>query len=210
MPAAKVVDPFGSPDSQTITGVGCLCEVMLLEQKYDKHGQLTTKQTGGSKIEADFSQHALVQLQIYNEKHKLVVSKLEINSPYILQALDTVVQFYPDNPTPFDEPTTIESPYMVLCHHWEELSSYATTQGDEARMHLNLLLGLMEREMGADKRKYERLLAVGHTTFPFLWTICKPGNLLSAEKCGQYRLYRLLRFTYGEDPSLGRCCDLVF
>lgn len=205
----RMADPPESAENPTSATFGSLCEVKLLEQRYDEHGRLITNQIEGKKAKDDFSQHALVQRLIFSQDNKLVETRLDINSPYILQALDTVADFYPAHPAPFNEPVTIQGPYMILGHYWEELSNYASsTQDDKASVHLDLLLRFMEREMGDGKRKSERLLAVGHITFPFLWMICKPGSLLLAERCGQYRLFRLLGATYGEHCMAGRYCKL--
>lgn len=190
-------------DSEKEAHVGTLCELMVLDQQYDKNGKLVviSKIDRSEGSDPEFTEHALVHRRIFNKFNELVETKLAINSPYILKALESVVEYYPSHPTYFNEPLTIDRPYMLLCHHWAELEEYRTnTTSDEARMHLNFLLGFMDRELGQDKKKSERLIKVGHTSFALCWTIFKPGALIVSQGA-QTHLYRLRKIKYSQDQE---------
>jgi len=201
--------------------IGHLCELMVLNQHYDKDGNLivntTTAAAGESEDDSNYSNHALVHRRTFNKAHEIADAEVEINSPQILKAFETVVKYYPAYPMHFNEPITVKQPYMLLSHHWTELEEYRNNATDNVvRKHLNILLDFMERELRKDRKKYERLVDVGHISFALLWNIYKPGSLVISkppEDPTQTRIYRLMKVEY-DDDMCGRyiwlhmsCCE---
>lgn len=192
--------------------VGSLCELMILDHRYDKNGKLTVvpkRDNPEAKAASAFSEHALVHRRIFNVKQELVSTKVEINSPFILRVLSEIVKYYPAHPEQFTESLTIESPFKLLYHHWQELADYRKNADDETIMHLRFLLAFMDSELQDDKKKAERLVAAGHISFSLLWTIFRPGSLvLRGDKPENSQLFRLEQTEYEQD-SEGRYLSLT-
>jgi len=202
----------------TITSPGTLCELMVVDETYDRNGKLVvTPQVERNEPEVDISaklaKHVLVQRRKFNSWNELISSKIEVDSRHILKALAAVVLYYPVHPGYFAEQVILKAPYMLLQHHWTELEEYRDilAESSEDRVHIDFLLGYMEREMSGAKKASKRLTDVGHISFQLLWTIFKPGRLILSTASGPLRLYRLQTLTYADSGgsrylSLRVCC----
>ncbi|KAF8244609.1 P-loop containing nucleoside triphosphate hydrolase protein [Wilcoxina mikolae CBS 423.85] len=187
--------------------VGLRCEVMFLDERYDKKGEVEVVQRKGSKNDGDesgFSEYTIVSKRCFNLKKELEKSVLRIHSPHILKALAEVVQYYPEQPTRFDRPIEIEAPYKVLFHHLEELERLCESiEDDVARLHLNLLLKFLDQQVGEETKAVKQLNSNGFTEFNTLWTIFKPGELI-IEGGKNPRLVRLEKVKYDENKIKGK------
>ncbi|KAF9460015.1 P-loop containing nucleoside triphosphate hydrolase protein [Collybia nuda] len=192
-------------NSHDNASIGALCELMVLDHRYDKNGQAIVipkvESLGDSKEK--FAEYALVFRRIFSAKHELKETKVDINSRPILRVLSEIVKYYPSHPEKFDETLVVTSPFQILYHNWPQLIKYRdSTEDDEEKMHLNFLLDFMDHELGEDNKKAKRLVETGHISFSLLWSIFVPGELiLDQEERGIYRLWRLVNTIYGEDDD---------
>lgn len=186
------------------TSIGALCELMVLDHRYDKNGQAIVvpkvESPGTDHSKEKFDEYALVYRRIFTAKHELRETRVDINSRFILQVLSEVVKYYPSHPEKFDETLVIDSPFQILYHHWEQLKNYRdSTDNDDKRMHLNFLLDFMDQELTEDSKKAKRLVDTGHISFSLLWTLFHPGDLIiQPGERGIQRLWRVIRTTYGQ------------
>ena len=115
------------------------------------------------------------------------VRTLVIRSTAILQALRTVVEYYPGVDLSTDV-LRVKEPFCVLVHHYEELKSYreqhkpaGDNQGvhekcnDEYR-HLGLLLEYLDSQVMADVVAERKRHEKGLVTYDMLWVLFKPGE----------------------------------
>ena len=119
----------------------------------------------------------------------VINTSLKINSPAIITALQSVIEYYPG--LSFSEHSnTISEPYGVLYHHEEELKAYrdrfhpdAINSKDElcqrtlnAYEHLGILQDILSQQSGkaveAERQRHTR----GVATFEMLWLLYKPGT----------------------------------
>ncbi|KIJ46721.1 hypothetical protein M422DRAFT_66719 [Sphaerobolus stellatus SS14] len=200
-------------ETSNATGpVGALCELITLDHRYDKKGKfiLVPKvESPEEKQRSKFTEYALVFRRIFNNKHELIHTRVDINSVPILQVLSEIVKYYPAHPEIFQEVLVVESPFMVLYHHWDQLKDYRDeTDDDETRMHLNFLLDFMNRELGEDSKNADRLIETVNISFALLWTIFRPGDLiLDRTDRDHQRLWRLVGLEYGQNSN-GRYLSL--
>lgn len=191
--------------------VGALCELMTLDHRYNKNGQLVVVPSIESPEDEreKFTEYALVLRRIFNDKHELIQTKVDINSPQILRVLSEIVKYFPAHAEKFQNLLVVEAPYMILYHHWEQFKTYRdSTEDDEIRMHLNFLLSFMDREMAEDSKKANNLIETGNISFRYLWMIFRPGELVVDRTDREHqRLYRLREVEYGEDNK-GRYLDI--
>ncbi|KAF8541999.1 P-loop containing nucleoside triphosphate hydrolase protein [Trichophaea hybrida] len=193
--------------------VGLRCEVMFLDERYDKKGEVEVVQRKGSKNDGDessFSEYTIVSKRCFNLKKELEKNVLRIHSPHILKALAEVVHYYPEQPTRFNRPIEIEAPYKVLFHHLDELEKLCESiEDDVARLHLNLLLKFLDQQVGEETKAVKQLNANGFTDFNTLWTIFKPGELII--KGGKNpRLVRLEKVKCDENRNCGKYLEIYY
>lgn len=112
---------------------------------------------------------------------------LKINSPAIITALQSVIEYYPDQSV--SEDSRINEPYAVLIHHEEELKAYrdqfnpeAIDSKDElcrrnanAYEHLGILQTVLSDRSGRAVETERQRHARGFATFEMLWLLYKPG-----------------------------------
>ncbi|KAI2776155.1 P-loop containing nucleoside triphosphate hydrolase protein [Daldinia loculata] len=122
---------------------------------------------------------------------------LHLYSPAIVNALQTVVQYYPSQ----DLTGTVEItwPYPILVHHYDELEKFRQNVAlkDDSELcvreryayeHIRLLLGFLDQNiMGEVKAEKERNRK-GFYTYELAWVSLKPGStvmlqpLISSDK----------------------------
>jgi hypothetical protein len=195
----------GENDDKPISSIGVICELMKLDHRYDKNGQAIVvpkvESPGGDHKGENFEEFALVYRRIFNAKHELVTTRVDINSRFMLRVFTEIVEYYPSHPERFNETLVVDSPYQILYHHWPQLKDYRdSTDDDETRMHLDFLLDFMDHELNEDSKKADRLVETGHISFPLLWTIFRPGELV-VHRLGRdlQRLWRLIEMSYDQD-----------
>ena len=147
--------------------------------------------------------------QIFGEKNSLEKVKLEVNSPFLLEAFRHVVRSHPAVPTDFTEPFEMESPFQMLYHFWDELTKYRETVDDDvARMHLSLLLDFMQVELGKDREQCLGMVRKSQITYARLWTIFQPGIMVYTSVLGEPWLLRVEKTSYEESSRIGPYMDV--
>jgi hypothetical protein len=191
-----------------MAGCGEQCEVQIL--KIGPKGAEPPKYGLKNLATSNDASCALVIERTYDDKNKVENTTLQINSPYILNILKSLVKYYPAVPANFDVPFQLESPFQILFHYWEELHAALDEEslGDDARMHLKLLLGVMKAELGADMDRVKSMLEASSINFSKLWTIFRPGCLVYTEKDSHPWLLRLEKTAYDENTSQGKYMEV--
>ncbi|KAL5339791.1 P-loop containing nucleoside triphosphate hydrolase protein [Aspergillus crustosus] len=115
-------------------------------------------------------------------------SKMIINSPYLLDAIREVVKYYP-NQNLIGEAVIIHEPYMVLIHHFDELTKLKARLEDPATAekedsteekcrHLHVLLEFLSEKMQHSvNAAHKRLKNTSTVLFADIWYLLKPGTL---------------------------------
>ncbi|KAG4433617.1 hypothetical protein IFR05_010893 [Cadophora sp. M221] len=188
---------------------GARCEIKSLLLR-SKKGEIEIVEKNTKITNEDpYSKYALVSRQSFDEQHKHTGTTLEINSPQLLSMLKDVVRYYPGDPLDFGMKFTIEDPYMMLVHHRKEMQEYREESDDlTTKMHIALLLEYLDAEAGPKGIEINDMIKAGSITFPLLWMIFKPGDLVYQHSNGHTRLFQLRRHGYGESSSGGKYFDI--
>ncbi|KAI1750558.1 P-loop containing nucleoside triphosphate hydrolase protein [Xylaria castorea] len=110
---------------------------------------------------------------------------LHVISPAIVNALRSVVQYYPSQNLAGD--IVINWPYPILVHHYDELAQFRdnAAQKDEkglcererrATDDLSLLLQYLDRSIMSEVLQEMERNAKGYHTFEYMWVGLKPGT----------------------------------
>jgi len=194
-----------SLDARAPLDPGSICSVLTIHKKFDKMLQQLVElpvDESPSDVKQKQLGHALVVKRILKKKTgDIETTKLQINSPHILSALRKVVKYFPEEPSLFDKKLKIQSPYPILYHHWDELDELRNTADGEERMHLDLLMEFLEREIGEDRNQACKMVENGFISFCLLWTIFKPGTLVLHEEHGHQQVFRFEGATYGKNAK---------
>jgi len=189
------------------TGVRCEVKGLMLRTK---KGEIEIVEKNSKSSDEDpYAKYALVSKQSFDETHKLTGTTLEINSPHILKALSDVITYYPGEALDFSSKFVIEDPYMMLVHHREEIQKYRENIEDmTTKMHIALLLDYLDDEAGPKGVEINEQIKAGVITFPVLWMIYKPGDLICQYSNGHTRLFQVRRHGYGESRNGGKYFDI--
>ncbi|KAK7961913.1 P-loop containing nucleoside triphosphate hydrolase protein [Apiospora aurea] len=112
---------------------------------------------------------------------------IKLYSPAILNALKTVVKYYPNQELSGD--IIIQAPYCVLVHHYDELQSYATERSATppetlcvhdrfVAEHVNALIHFLDETVMENVRSEMERNARGFYTFAHAWVSHKPGRTM--------------------------------
>ncbi|KAG4410773.1 hypothetical protein IFR04_016095 [Cadophora malorum] len=188
---------------------GTRCEIKSLLLR-SKKGEIEIVEKNTKVTNEDpYSKYALVSKQSFDEQHKHTGTTLEINSPQLLAMLKDVVRYYPGDSLDFNTKFTIDDPYMMLVHHRKEIQEYREHCEDATtKMHIALLLEYLDAEAGSKGLEINEMIKAGSITFPLLWMIFKPGDLVYQHSNGHTRLFQLRRHGYGESASGGKYFDI--
>lgn len=189
------------------TIIGRRCEIRAFEKRKSKKGDLVViAKDEHTAVNFDPNvEYALVVENVFKDDGKLDKTILTINSANILSALKEICGDDHSHPTTFDQPVQMESPFIDLYHHWEQVEQCSmTAEDDTVRMHLNLLLTFMRKEMGHERTQLLDMIQSGSITFFKLWTIFKPGDVVCTEEQQQPWLLKLERTAYEESAKTGR------
>ncbi|KAJ3559656.1 hypothetical protein NPX13_g9503 [Xylaria arbuscula] len=148
------------------------------------------------------STYALVIKRIFREGYKK--TSLTVNSPHILKAFRDVIRSYEPVVSDFTSSVTLESPFAMLGHYWDELDEYRKALCDtDGRKHLNLLYEFMERELGSDRNAALKMIQKGQISFQHAWLIYRPGDILYQEFMGEPWLLVCKKAVYEQNPEDG-------
>lgn len=190
--------------------VGARCETKLLIERYNKSGELVVLEKDDKPVEVEpHAQYALVAKQRFSVKHEYKGTTLTIYSPQLLTALKAIVKYYPGECLDFEKKFTCDDPFMMLVHYKKELMEYREkTDDDTAKMHIMLLMDYLNKEMGEKITEIAKFLNAGQITFPLLWLIFKPGELVYTQLYKHERVLRLRKTGYGQHVTRGKYFDI--
>lgn len=139
---------------------------------------------------------ALVHTRIYDASKSLDRTELMIRSPYIKEALRSVIKSYPGTNIGSVGNIQLKNEPRCLFHYRKELYTYAQGQQSQAREHIILCLRYMYRVLWSPISLY-RLLMQGDKSlqgldFENLWMAFKPGSFIYHRKDGVHQIFKLL------------------
>ena len=146
---------------------------------------------------------------------------LKINSPAIINALQKVVEYYPD--LDFSgEALWVDEPFHVLIHHESELASFrdkyapGETRSEseycererDTYEHLGVLQDFLKQRVGLSVKTERLRHKRGFATFDMLWMLLKPGITVYCDPWleGKYNAYVIHSVTGGVIGS--RTCPI--
>ena len=193
-------DAFSALENDRYDHQGEKCEIHMYERRFNTRGEPITLQSGSrsdlvwtveSSIEA-----ALVVTRFYNIKKELESTQLEIKSPYIREAMKTVIGSYPGVNINSSGPILVPGDPMCLFHYRNELHSYASNcQTRKAREDILFCLKYLSKVLNREIMSYEELMenndAAPGLEFQNLWMAFKPGTLLYGQQQGISVISRL-------------------
>ncbi|OLN96128.1 ATPase family AAA domain-containing protein 3B 1 [Colletotrichum chlorophyti] len=117
----------------------------------------------------------------------LPLQHIRINSMAIINALQSVVRYYPSQDFS-GESLVVQRPYPVLVHYYEELRQFSQNCSSkpqnelcdrerDAAEHLDILLGFLDDEVMADVRLEQERNKRGFSTWEWRWIAYKPGTI---------------------------------
>ncbi|KAJ5746107.1 ATPase AAA-type core [Penicillium odoratum] len=188
--------------------VGEKCEFKVYRHIKKKDGEIAVKVVTNAFESLTFGDedtpYALVINRYLSEKNQLEKISLQINSRHILKVFREVIGSYPTVPFDFSSSFTLESPFQMLFHHWDDLDQRRqSTEDVEERMHLNLLFDFMEHEIGHDRSVMQAMVRNKQIKYLSLWCIFRPGDLVFQEFLGHPWLLRCERTAYEESKVTG-------
>ena len=134
---------------------------------------------------------------IHSVGHKYI----QINSAAVVNALRSVVEYFPGQ-NMIGDSLTISEPYIILIHHEKELAAYREnfapnkTEPDaepcsieeETYEHLGIVLEFIQQTLkgSLEKERARHAREVPVCTYDMLWTLFKPGVdvYLDTQSCG--------------------------
>ncbi|KUI67664.1 hypothetical protein VM1G_03035 [Cytospora mali] len=113
---------------------------------------------------------------------------LRIYSPAIINALQSVVEYYPGQDLS-GTTIVIRWPYPILVHHYEKLCDFKTkckttdlnelcVRERDAAAHIDLLLHFLDDNIMEQARAEEERIKRGYYTFENFWVSHKPGRTI--------------------------------
>ncbi|KAL8713834.1 MAG: hypothetical protein Q9225_006684 [Loekoesia sp. 1 TL-2023] len=170
------------------------CELHVYERKYDTRGEEVVLRAGTKseiKPPKPKSHRAcLVLNRQYNRRGKVIYTRLEIQSRYIIGALRKVIGTYAgvDFTT---KAVSIKEPPRFLFHYQDELRRHAEeSDNEQEKSHIQLCLQYMEKTLHREIKisKSSESPELEHRD---LWIVFKPGCLVYENTNGIERLSRL-------------------
>ncbi|KAJ5106985.1 ATPase AAA-type core [Penicillium angulare] len=200
----KMADSTNLPDE----AAGEKCEFKVYRHVQKKEGEVSvkvvTKPFEPLSLSDKDTPYALVINRHFSDKHELTKITLTINSKHLQKVFRELVGSYPTVPSDFKSSFTLESPFQMLLHHWDDLDAHRQSTEDLIeRMHLNLLFDFMTHEIGPERD--ELLTMVRKTQIKYLnaWCIFRPEDLVYTEFLGYPQLLRCEKTAYEESRTRG-------
>lgn len=182
-----LVFQFDRPDDINLNGEGEDCELRAYDYRTDIDGQRISLRSALSNDNEDKKDRAfrsaLVFRRDYSMTNELESVELEIRSPYIQNALRSVIKSYPGTSISTESTGRIilrDEP-RCLFHFRDELQTYADNSGDAViESHLGLCLRYMRRSLREHIASYDVTMASSSPSLEhhLLWMAFKPGQLL--------------------------------
>lgn len=181
------------------------CALQIWHTRLNKDGEVVKTVVDETAPEEEEETYALLVNRKFDERGRLELSTLTVNSPYILTTLKAVISKYPSIAGDFSSAVNIVSPYQPLIHNWDELHAYAESiEDDVARMHTNLLLDFLETEIGAEKRRAFAQHERGFCEFASCWMVFRPETYVVTAVKSHVWILKIVKTAYEESMSMGK------
>ena len=176
---------------------GSICDVHnLYETKPDESGNTSwTKDYPESLVapaeDAESAQYALIvrYSKCYNGRKSLQIHSIVIQSEPLRQFLGKVLEGYP-NVTATLERLEFTNPFRPLVHRWENFLQEREKETDvTTKEHVELLYNILEEELRDTLARKKDLLRNGVITYPLVWTIFEPGDVVISTAGGRTRAF---------------------
>lgn len=184
--------------------VGSIAETRMLQERFKDGSKETITRAEYKPLAFDKdAAYALLSRETFDEKGKLTDWDLRVNSPHLLEVFRKVVGSHPAVPATYEEPFSIESPFRVLIHHWDDLEKHRATMagGSTEAEHTDLLLRFMSTELATPRRRALDFIATRRISFEDLWMIYRPGDVMTTSERGHDWLLKL------EDTAYEKNCN---
>ncbi|KAH0552894.1 hypothetical protein GP486_006905 [Trichoglossum hirsutum] len=175
---------------------GTKCELKQLDGRYDGQGNYIVADSSVSMLSDDadaepHSEYALVSTRVYGPDGLYQSTQLEVKSRLIKKALRKVIKFYPGQPVDTSE-VVFNDPPKPLFHYRKELDDYKHAKADdETKKHLDLLFKFVDSLIGAQVERFKDLTKLGLISFPLVWMLFKPGDIVFTEKDGHPQAFMI-------------------
>lgn len=109
-------------------------------------------------------------------------TRLEINSPLLIEALKAAIPSYPGNEFPAlnRDVFAIKEPYIMLFHNQQRLLDFLDECEGEQKSHLEFLLEVIKNEQPQVTQTMAEINTGPLSTISFhsLWLLYKPGSVV--------------------------------
>ncbi|KAJ5595295.1 uncharacterized protein N7459_001503 [Penicillium hispanicum] len=176
---------------------GSICGVHNLYQtKPDESGNTSwTKDYPESLVapaeDAESAQYALIvrNAKCYDGRRSLEMHSIVIQSEPLRQFIGKVLAGYPGI-TPTLERLEFTSPFRPFVHRWENFLQAREEETDATtKEHAELLYKILEEELQDTLARKNDLVRNGVITYPLIWTIFEPGDVVVSAVGGRTRGY---------------------
>ncbi|KAI1084864.1 P-loop containing nucleoside triphosphate hydrolase protein [Whalleya microplaca] len=158
----------------------------------------------------DEGKFALRLYKYYTRDGKIEKVQLEIQSPYIRDALRTVIRKYPDQNFTGDitlSGSTEHSALACLFHYRKELREYGDNlENGIAKQHVFLIVDFTEKEFRRDIRRFESNMDAETSCVEFkdLWMLFKPGDLVYGGEGPDQFIHKIRKVAFMQG-GVGQC-----
>ncbi|XXH01333.1 RasGAP protein [Hypoxylon texense] len=150
-----------------------------------------------------FSRHKLA-----NGRATWTTHSVEVQSPLLRKALDTLFRGYP-HWAPDDSPYTLFPPFKPLLHRWQQWTSMYNAETDKrTKMEMRIFRKELEPLMSSDLSALQEAKASGVITFEMLWAVYAPGELVVYETWRSTCVSKILATKLVKPPKRIRRRDL--
>ncbi|KAI1422893.1 P-loop containing nucleoside triphosphate hydrolase protein [Xylaria sp. FL1777] len=158
--------------------------------------------------QSDDSAYALVIKRTFQQGHPKKTN-LTVSSPHVLKAFRDVIRSYDPVVSDFNSPLSLQSPFSMLVHYWDELDEYRKALcHTEGRKHLDLLFEFMDHELKSDRNHALKMIQKGQISFKYAWLIYRAGEILYKEFMGEPWLLVCKKAVYEDHPENGAYLEI--
>ncbi|KAF2184022.1 P-loop containing nucleoside triphosphate hydrolase protein [Zopfia rhizophila CBS 207.26] len=124
------------------------------------------------------------------------VSSIIVQSPLLKPLLEDVFEGY-DGVTAGLKKLTFSKPFAPFFYRWSRFKKAVEGETDgSTRAHAQLLYDVLSKELDDTITTYQDLLSHGVSTYNYLWTLFKPGDILLCQLKGEDMMMKLQNSDY--------------
>lgn len=181
-PAEYAYDGAEDKEVQPLAPSDYRLEVKHLESRIDKSGYARIAEPLEGPPVTDkndkWREWALQLVRYFNADGDYTFTELSVKSPHMKALLKRVIgDKYPGVSFLMEE-ITVDSPPKACYHYLPELRAEVKKLEGEERMHCDFMMDWLESELKEVISEVKNLGGQGLITYPLLWTLFKPGELV--------------------------------